>query len=79
MMRLHLASEIASPRNPFTARVMVNRLWSVAFRRGIVRTLDNFGKLGELPTHPALLDWLAHHFVRENWSIKKTPTASCHI
>lgn len=70
-MRLSLAGEIASPANPLTARVMVNRLWQMLFRRGIVRTVDNFGKLGEKPTHPELLDWLATRFIEEGWSIKR--------
>ncbi len=70
--RLRLAEEIASPRNPLTARVLVNRLWQYVFRRGIVRTADNLGKLGDQPTHPELLDWLAGRFVEDGWSIKKT-------
>ena len=70
-MRLQLAEEVASPRNPFTARVMVNRLWQSAFRAGIVATPDNFGKLGEKPSNPELLDWLAGRFVEDGWSIKK--------
>lgn len=70
-MRLALADEIASPQNPLTARVTVNRLWQILFRRGIVRTLDNFGKLGEAPTHPELLDWLAARFVDDGWSVKR--------
>jgi len=70
-MRLALADEIASAKNPFTARVMVNRLWQVLFRRGIVRTIDNFGKLGEAPTHPELLDWLAARFIEDGWSVKR--------
>ncbi|MBL8221277.1 MAG: PSD1 domain-containing protein [Bryobacterales bacterium] len=70
-MRMALADEIASPKNPFTARVMVNRLWQILFRRGIVRTVDNFGKLGEAPTHPELLDWLAARFIEDGWSVKR--------
>jgi hypothetical protein len=70
-MRMALADEIASPRNPLTARVIVNRLWQIFFRRGIVRTVDNFGKLGESPTHPELLDWLATRFVEDGWSVKR--------
>ncbi|MBS1825066.1 MAG: PSD1 domain-containing protein [Acidobacteria bacterium] len=70
-MRLSLAEEIASPHNPLTARVIVNRLWQILFRRGIVRTVDNFGKLGEAPTHPELLDWLATRFVEDGWSVKR--------
>jgi len=70
-VRLRLAEDIASPANPFTARVMVNRIWAKLFGRGIVATVDNFGKLGERPTHPELLDDLAAHFVNEGWSIKR--------
>jgi hypothetical protein len=69
--RLRLAEEIASPNNPLTARVMVNRIWQSVFRRGLVRTVDNFGKLGDPPTHPELLDYLATRFVADGWSIKK--------
>ena len=68
--RYELARAIASPMNPLTARVMVNRLWHHAFGRGIVETVDNFGAQGALPTHPALLDYLALRFVEEGWSIK---------
>lgn len=70
-LRLQLAEEVASAANPLTARVMVNRLWQWTFRRGLVRTVDNFGKLGERPSHPELLDYLAQRFVDEGWSIKK--------
>ena len=70
-MRLQLADEVSSPDNPLTARVMVNRIWRTLFRRGIVSTVDNFGKLGEKPTHPELLDYLATQFVEQGWSIKK--------
>jgi Protein of unknown function (DUF1553). len=69
--RLELAQWIASERHPLTARVMVNRIWQHHFGEGIVRTPSNFGFLGERPTHPALLDWLASEFVRTGWSIKK--------
>ncbi len=68
--RLELAEWIASPENPLTARVMVNRVWHWMFGRGLVRTVDDFGHAGEPPTHPELLDYLATRFVEENWSIK---------
>jgi hypothetical protein len=69
--RLQLAEDVASPDNPLTARVAVNRIWKYLFGDGIVRTEDNFGKLGEKPTHPELLDWLAARFVEDGWSTKK--------
>ena len=69
--RLELAEWIASPGNPLTARVMVNRIWQKHFGEGIVRTPSNFGKLGTPPTHPELLDWLASSFVEEGWSVKE--------
>jgi hypothetical protein len=69
--RLELADAIANPKNPLTARVMVNRIWSYHFGAGIVRTPSNFGKQGETPTHPELLDYLATRFVANGWSIKK--------
>lgn len=70
--RLQLAEQTALAANPLTARVMVNRLWQHVFGHGIVRTPDNFGRLGELPTHPELLDYLAARFVEEEgWSIKR--------
>jgi hypothetical protein len=68
--RLQLARWLASADNPLTARVMVNRLWQHHFGEGIVRSPSNFGKLGERPTHPELLDWLADQFVRSGWSMK---------
>jgi len=68
--RLELARWIASAENPLTSRVIVNRLWRWHFGRGIVPTPDNFGGLGERPTHPALLDHLAHKFVKSGWSVK---------
>ena len=68
--RLALAKWIASPENPLTARVMVNRLWHWHFGRGIVDTPSDFGKNGAAPTHPRLLDWLAHELVKQNWSLK---------
>lgn len=69
--RLELAAEIASAKNPLTARVMVNRVWHWMFGRGIAPTVDNLGRLGEKPTHPELLDFLAARFVEEGWSFKK--------
>jgi mono/diheme cytochrome c family protein len=68
--RLELAESIASPDNPLTARVMVNRLWQHHFGRGLVRTASNFGSLGERPTHPELLDHLAKRFMTSGWSVK---------
>ena len=75
--RLELAEWIASPDHPLTARVIVNRVWYQLFGEGIVRSVDNFGALGERPTHPKLLDYLAARFVRPleqdgfEWSIKR--------
>jgi mono/diheme cytochrome c family protein len=68
--RLTLAKWIASPENPLTARVMVNRIWQHHFGQGIVRTPSDFGKNGERPVHPELLNWLAVHFVESGWDIK---------
>ena len=68
--RMALAHWIASPDNPLTARVMVNRLWHWHFGRGIVPTTSDFGALSDGPSHPELLDWLAVKFVAKNWSIK---------
>ena len=69
--RLALAEWIASRDNPLTARVMVNRIWHHHFGRGIVRTLDNLGRMGDTPTHPELLDWLAVEFMDRGWSFKE--------
>ncbi|MGH9658048.1 MAG: PSD1 and planctomycete cytochrome C domain-containing protein [Bryobacteraceae bacterium] len=68
--RLELAEAIASKQNPLTARVMVNRIWLDHFGQGLVRTPSNFGQLGERPSHPELLDYLAARLVENNWSIK---------
>lgn len=69
--RRALAEAIASKDNPLTARVMINRIWGWHFGRGIVATPGNFGKMGMLPSHPELLDWLATELVRRGWSIKQ--------
>ena len=68
--RLELAQWLTSKHHPLTARVMVNRIWKWHFGEGIVRTPDNFGKLGEPPDHPALLDWMALQFQASGWSVK---------
>ncbi len=68
--RLELAAWLTSPDHPLTARVMVNRIWQHHMGEGIVRTPNNFGQMGERPTHPELLDFLAEQFVRSGWSIK---------
>jgi hypothetical protein len=69
--RLELAEWIASPENPLTARVLANRVWLHHFGRGIVATPDNFGRLGERPSHPELLDYLSRRLVEGGWSLKK--------
>jgi hypothetical protein len=68
--RLEFAQWLTGPENPLTARVIVNRVWRWHFGRGLVPTADNFGKLGERPENPELLDWLAAEFVRSGWSLK---------
>jgi hypothetical protein len=68
--RLDLARAIASPENPLTARVMVNRVWMLHFGRGLVGTPSDFGARSEPPTHPELLDFLARRFVEGGWSVK---------
>jgi hypothetical protein len=68
--RLELARAIASPANPLTARVLVNRLWLHHFGAGLVTTPSDFGLRAEPPSHPELLDWLARRFVAEGWSLK---------
>ncbi|VTR95585.1 secreted protein containing duf1549 : Secreted protein containing DUF1549 OS=Rhodopirellula europaea 6C GN=RE6C_01938 PE=4 SV=1: PSCyt1: PSCyt2: PSD1 [Gemmata massiliana] len=69
--RRELANWLADPAHPLTARVMVNRIWQHHFGEGLVRSPDNFGRLGDRPTHPELLDWLAVQFVKNGWSMKK--------
>lgn len=69
--RSALANWVASPENPLTARVMVNRIWQHHFGRGLVASPSNFGTQGQRPTHPELLDWLASEFIDSGWSVKQ--------
>ena len=69
--RLELAKAITNPKNPLTARVIVNRIWQHQFGEGLVRTASDFGTRGETPTHPELLDYLAAEFMADGWSIKR--------
>ncbi|HWE04164.1 MAG TPA: PSD1 and planctomycete cytochrome C domain-containing protein [Tepidisphaeraceae bacterium] len=69
--RLELAEWLISPNNPLASRVIVNRVWANLFGQGLVRSVDNFGTKGDVPSHPELLDYLAARFVRDGWSIKK--------
>jgi hypothetical protein len=68
--RVRLARHLANPNHPLTARVLVNRVWQYHFGTGFVDTPSDFGKMGSLPTHPRLLDWLASDFMNHGWSIK---------
>jgi mono/diheme cytochrome c family protein len=69
--RLELARAVASPENPLTARVIVNRVWQLHFGTGLVTTPGDFGLRSDPPSHPELLDWVAAHFVEDGWSLKK--------
>ena len=69
--RLGLAAWVTDPNHPLTARVAINRIWGNFFSSGLVRTPENFGSQGELPTHPKLLDWLARDFVAQGWDVKR--------
>ena len=70
-VRLHLAEAVTASDNPLTSRVAVNRIWRHLFGYGLVRTVDNFGRLGDSPSHPELLDYLADGFVNDNYSVKR--------
>jgi len=74
--RAALANWIAHPDNPLTARVMVNRIWQYHFGRGLAANANNFGKMGDKPVFPDLLDWLAAYFIETGWSVKAIHRAS---
>jgi Protein of unknown function (DUF1553)/Protein of unknown function (DUF1549)/Planctomycete cytochrome C len=69
--RLNFARWLVDPANPLIGRVTVNRAWAAFFGRGIVRTVEDFGTQGDVPSHPKLLDWLAVDFIEQGWSLKK--------
>lgn len=69
--RLSFANWLVDTKNPLVGRVIVNRHWQAFFGRGLVRTMEDFGYQGELPTHPELIDWLALELPRQQWSIKE--------
>src|SRR5206468_3210516 len=68
--RLTLAKWLVDTDNPLVSRVVMNRIWSIYFGRGIVNTIEDFGVMGERPSHPELLDYLATEFAARSWSMK---------